>query len=195
MLGNHLIAPVLLATDLAAAREFYHEKPGLQIAREDENGIVFKVRRQHPPGRDQEHGRDRRPADSGSVAGQRHPRRGGRTPRPRRQGRGLRNPGAETEDGIADTGFAWAAWIIDPATNALGILQIKEWPSDERSLPGLHTWPPGSRTCSSGRPASLLDSGRGPRRSNALCCRRCQGSRRVLFAGGSDGGVACVSAV
>ena len=42
MLGNHLIAPVLLATDLAATREFYHEKLGLQIAREDENGIVFK---------------------------------------------------------------------------------------------------------------------------------------------------------
>jgi hypothetical protein len=28
--------------------------------------------------------------------------------------------------GIADIGFAWAAWIIDPATSALGILQIKE---------------------------------------------------------------------
>jgi len=26
---------------------------------------------------------------------------------------------------IADIGFAWAAWIIDPATNALGILQTK----------------------------------------------------------------------
>jgi hypothetical protein len=27
---------------------------------------------------------------------------------------------------LADIGFAWAAWIIDPATNALGVLQIKE---------------------------------------------------------------------
>jgi hypothetical protein len=35
-------------------------------------------------------------------------------------------PGLKTEDGIADTGFAWAAWIIDPAANTLGILQIKE---------------------------------------------------------------------
>ena len=35
-------------------------------------------------------------------------------------------PGLKTEDGIADIGFAWAAWIIDPATNALGILQIKK---------------------------------------------------------------------
>jgi len=35
-------------------------------------------------------------------------------------------PGLKTEDGIADIGFASAAWIIDPATNVLGILQIKE---------------------------------------------------------------------
>ena len=35
-------------------------------------------------------------------------------------------PGLKTENGIADIGFAWAAWIIDPGMNALGILQIKE---------------------------------------------------------------------
>ena len=34
-------------------------------------------------------------------------------------------PGLKTEAGIADIGFAWAAWIIDPGKNALGILQIK----------------------------------------------------------------------
>ena len=27
-------------------------------------------------------------------------------------------PGPKTEDGIADIGFAWAAWIIDPGMNA-----------------------------------------------------------------------------
>ena len=42
LLGNHPVTPVLLATDLAAAREFYHGKLGLQIDREDENGIVFR---------------------------------------------------------------------------------------------------------------------------------------------------------
>jgi hypothetical protein len=35
-------------------------------------------------------------------------------------------PGLKTEDGIADIGFAWAAWIIDPGKNALGILQLKQ---------------------------------------------------------------------
>jgi hypothetical protein len=32
-------------------------------------------------------------------------------------------------DGIADMGYAWAAWIIDPSGNALAILQVKGAPS------------------------------------------------------------------
>jgi catechol 2,3-dioxygenase-like lactoylglutathione lyase family enzyme len=42
MLGEHPITPVLLAKDLAAAREFYHDKLGLEILTENENAIVFK---------------------------------------------------------------------------------------------------------------------------------------------------------
>jgi catechol 2,3-dioxygenase-like lactoylglutathione lyase family enzyme len=42
MLAEHPIAPVLLATDLAAAREFYHGKLGLPIMREDQSAIVFR---------------------------------------------------------------------------------------------------------------------------------------------------------
>ena len=34
-------------------------------------------------------------------------------------------PGLKTENGIADLGFALAAWIVDPGANALGILQLK----------------------------------------------------------------------
>ena len=34
-------------------------------------------------------------------------------------------PGVKTEDGIADMGFAWAAWFIDPGKNAVGIVQPK----------------------------------------------------------------------
>ena len=34
-------------------------------------------------------------------------------------------PGLKTESGIADIGFAHAAWIVDPHGNALGILQLK----------------------------------------------------------------------
>ena len=35
-------------------------------------------------------------------------------------------PGLKTEDGIADLGFAWMAWIIDPGKNALGIMQLND---------------------------------------------------------------------
>jgi hypothetical protein len=39
MLGDHPIHPVLLAKDLAAAREFYHDKLGLEILMEDDDAI------------------------------------------------------------------------------------------------------------------------------------------------------------
>ena len=72
MLEDHPVHPVLLAKDLAAAREFYHDKVGLEILMENDD-----------------------------------------------------LPGLETEDGIADIGFALFAWIIDPGKNALGIMQLK----------------------------------------------------------------------
>jgi hypothetical protein len=34
-------------------------------------------------------------------------------------------PGLKTHDGIADIGFAWMAWCIDPANNCVGLIQLK----------------------------------------------------------------------
>jgi hypothetical protein len=34
-------------------------------------------------------------------------------------------PGLKTVDGIADVGFALAAWLIDPHGNSIGLLQFK----------------------------------------------------------------------
>jgi hypothetical protein len=34
-------------------------------------------------------------------------------------------PDLKTENGIADVGFAWMAWIIDPGKNALAIMHRK----------------------------------------------------------------------
>jgi hypothetical protein len=34
-------------------------------------------------------------------------------------------PGLKTQDGIADIGFAWMAWFIDPAKNCVGLIQLK----------------------------------------------------------------------
>ena len=126
MLGNHPIAPVLLATDLATAREFYHGKLGLQIVREDENAIVFRcggsthldLTKSTVGTADQQTQAAWQVSDIRAEVAE-------------LRARGVKvedydTPGLKTEDGIADIGFAWAAWIIDPATNALGLLQIKE---------------------------------------------------------------------
>jgi catechol 2,3-dioxygenase-like lactoylglutathione lyase family enzyme len=126
MLGNHPIAPVLLATDLATAREFYHGKLGLQIVREDENAIVFRcggsthldLTKSTVGTADQQTQAAWQVSDIRAEVAE-------------LRARGVKvedydTPGLKTEDGIADIGFAWAAWIIDPGTNALGLLQIKE---------------------------------------------------------------------
>src|SRR5215831_2029137 len=36
MLGDHLVFPILLSTDMAASRAFYRDALGLQLLREDE---------------------------------------------------------------------------------------------------------------------------------------------------------------
>ncbi len=126
MLGEHPIAPVLLAKDLAAARKFYHDKLGLQIVREDENAIVFRcgsgtrldVTKSTVGTADQQTQAAWQVSDIRAEVAE-------------LRARGIKiedydTPGLKTEDGIADIGFARAAWIIDPGTNALGILQIKE---------------------------------------------------------------------
>jgi catechol 2,3-dioxygenase-like lactoylglutathione lyase family enzyme len=126
MLGEHPITPVLLATDLPAMREFYHRKLGLQIVREDENAIVFRcgagthldVTKSTVGTADQQTQAAWQVSDIRAEVAE-------------LRARGIKvedydTPGLKTEDGIADIGFAWAAWIIDPGTNALGILQVKE---------------------------------------------------------------------
>src|SRR5215475_15133529 len=118
MLGNHPIAPVLLATDLAAAREFYHGKLGLPIIREDENAIVFRcgggthldVTKSTVGTADQQTQAAWQVSDIRAEVAE-------------LRARGVKvedydTPGPKTEDGIADIGFAWAAWIIDPGMNA-----------------------------------------------------------------------------
>jgi len=126
MLGDHPIAPVLLAWDLAAAREFWHGKLGLLIEKEDQNAIVFRcgggthldVTKSSTGTAGQQTQAAWQVSDiRAEVAELRI--------------RGIKvedydTPALKTEDGIADTGSAWAAWIIDPGMNALGILQIKE---------------------------------------------------------------------
>jgi catechol 2,3-dioxygenase-like lactoylglutathione lyase family enzyme len=126
MLGEHPITPVLLAKDLAAAREFYHDGLGLEILTENENAIVFKCGGgTHLDVTESTVGT----ADSQTQASWQVTNIRAEVAELRTRGVKVEDydlPGLKTEDGIADIGFAWAAWIIDPGKNALSILQLKE---------------------------------------------------------------------
>jgi catechol 2,3-dioxygenase-like lactoylglutathione lyase family enzyme len=125
ILGNYPITPVLLAKDLNAAREFYHDKLGLEILTENEAAIVFRCG-----------GGTHLDVTSSTVGTADEQTQASwqvddiRAEVAELRARGVQvedydMPGLKTDDGIADLGFAWAAWIIDPGKNALGILQIK----------------------------------------------------------------------
>src|SRR5215468_4733127 len=126
MLGEHPIHPVLLATDLATAKDFYYGKLGLEILDESEAAIVFGC------------GSGTQLAVTKSTTGTADTQtQAGWTVKDIRaevaelRSRGVKVeeydlPGLKTQDGVADIGFAWAAFIVDPGKNALGILQIKQ---------------------------------------------------------------------
>jgi catechol 2,3-dioxygenase-like lactoylglutathione lyase family enzyme len=125
MLGEHPITPVLLAKDLAAAREFYHDRVGLEILTESDDAIVFKcgggthldVTKSTVGTADEQTQASWQVQDLRAEVAE-------------LRSRGVEvqeydMPGLKTEDGIADLGFAWMAWIIDPGGNALAIMQLK----------------------------------------------------------------------
>jgi catechol 2,3-dioxygenase-like lactoylglutathione lyase family enzyme len=126
VLGDHRIHPVLLATDLAAARDFYHDQLGLEILSESEAAITFRCGggTQLSVTKSTTGTADTQTQASWYVSDVR-----AEVAELRSRGVKVEDydlPGLQTHDGIADIGFAWAAWIIDPGKNALGILQVKD---------------------------------------------------------------------
>ena len=126
MLGDHPIHPVLLATDLAAARDFYHDRLGLEILSESGAAITFRCGggTQLSVTKSTTGTADTQTQASWYVSDVR-----AEVAELRSRGVKVEDydlPGLQTHDGIADIGFAWAAWIIDPGKNALGILQVKQ---------------------------------------------------------------------
>lgn len=133
MLGDHLVFPILLSTDLAKSREFYHDTLGLEILRQDEERIIFRC------------GSGSQLAVTRSTTGtsDTQTQLAWRVSDLRAELADLRARGVRIEayaapdpvtdaDGIADMGFAWAAWIIDPSRNVLGIVQPKRTPGELR---------------------------------------------------------------
>jgi catechol 2,3-dioxygenase-like lactoylglutathione lyase family enzyme len=126
MLGNHRIHPVLLSTDLSATRTFYHDKLGLEILVERQGeaiefrcggGTKLAVTKSTTG-----------TADSQTQLGWEVDDLQAELAELRTRGVTVEEydlPGFKTENGIADFGFAWMAFIIDPSQNALAILQHK----------------------------------------------------------------------
>jgi catechol-2,3-dioxygenase len=126
VLGEQPIDVMLLATDLAAGRDFYAVKIGLEVLIETEEFLAFAC------------GGDSRLVITKSSVGSREQQ----TKASWRVGdivaevaelrsRGIEieeydEPGLKMSDGVADVGFALAAWFVDPAGNTLGLLQFKD---------------------------------------------------------------------
>ena len=126
MLGDSPINPVLLSTDLSDARHFYHDQLGLEILSESEEEIDFRC------------GGGTHLAVTKSTTGTADSQtqvawevQDLRAELAELRARGVTIEeydmlGLKTEDGIADIGFAWMSWIIDPGKNALAIMQRKK---------------------------------------------------------------------
>jgi catechol 2,3-dioxygenase-like lactoylglutathione lyase family enzyme len=123
MLIEHPVDVMLLSTDLAVARSFYEDKLGLEVVLADEQFLTFAC------------GGDSRLVVTSSTVG---------TPDEATKAswrvrdivaevatlraRGvevLDLPDLNTVDGVADIGFALAAWFVDPDRNSLSLLQLR----------------------------------------------------------------------
>jgi catechol 2,3-dioxygenase-like lactoylglutathione lyase family enzyme len=125
MLGEYPIDVVLLAPDLEASKVFYANKVGLKILSDAPGGVTFQcggeshlvISKSSVGTKDEQTQASWRVKDvRGEVA------------ELRRRGVKLEEydmPGLKTVDGIADIGFAFIAWFIDPGKNCVGMIQIK----------------------------------------------------------------------
>jgi catechol-2,3-dioxygenase len=124
MLGSYPVDVMLLATDLGVARRFYEGTLGLPVLVADEQFVTFGC------------GGDSRLVVTKSTAGTgeaatkaswRVDDLAGEVAELRKRGVQIQDlPELGTVDGIADLGFALGAWLIDPANNWIGLLQLKE---------------------------------------------------------------------
>jgi catechol-2,3-dioxygenase len=124
MLGQNPLDVMLLATDLAAAKQFYGDRIGLDVLLDTEQFVTFRC------------GGDSRlvvtrsstgSADEATKASWRVTDIATQVADLRRRGVEIQDfPDLGTVDGVADVGFALAAWFVDPAGNSIGLLQFKE---------------------------------------------------------------------
>jgi catechol-2,3-dioxygenase len=126
MLADNPIDVMILATDLAVAREFYGDRIGLEVMIESDDFLTFRC------------GGDSRLVVTRSTAGTSEPqtKASWRVTDLAAEAAFLRShgveleeydgPGLKTVNGIADVGFALAGWLVDPHGNSIGLLQFKD---------------------------------------------------------------------
>jgi catechol-2,3-dioxygenase len=126
MLAEHPIDVMLLATDLAAAKDFYGAKLGLEVLIETDDFVTFRcggdsrlvvTKSSEGSSEDQTKASWRVSDVAAAVADLRI--------------RGVQVidydlPSLRTVDGVADVGFALTAWFMDPSGNTLGLMQFKD---------------------------------------------------------------------
>ena len=123
MLADHPVDVMLLATDLEMARQFYAGTLGLPVLLETGQFLTFRC------------GGDSRLVVTKSTTGtvDQATKASWRVSDIASEVAGLRARGVAIQDlpelgtvnGIADIGFALAAWFTDPHHNSIGILQLK----------------------------------------------------------------------
>jgi catechol 2,3-dioxygenase-like lactoylglutathione lyase family enzyme len=130
MLADAPVFTILLSTDMDRSREFYGDILGLPIASQNDERIVFRS------------GAGTQVVISRSTIGTRdtQTQAAWRVADIRAEVADLRARGVRIEqyeapdpvtdpDGIADMGFQWAAWFVDPSGNVLAIVQPKAPPT------------------------------------------------------------------
>jgi catechol-2,3-dioxygenase len=139
MLGRYPLDVMLLATDLEVTRSFYGDTIGLEVLMEDEQFLTFGC------------GGDSRLVVTKSTTGTREAVTkaswrvddlAGEVAWLQARGVQLQDlPELGTVDGIADIGFALAAWFVDPHDNWIGLLQLKDhgMQADVSDVPGSKT--------------------------------------------------------
>jgi catechol-2,3-dioxygenase len=129
MLAVYPIDVMLLATDLDVARAFYGKKIGLDIILDSDQFVTFRcggdsrlvVTKSNTGTADQATKASWRVADLAAEVAE-------------LRARGIEIddlPELNTVNGIADIGFAYAAWFTDPHRNSIGLLEFKASPGNE----------------------------------------------------------------
>jgi len=126
MLSEHPIDVMLTATDLGVVRQFYRDRVGLNVLIENDDFVTFRCggdsrlvfTRTSAASAEQQTKASWRVADVATEVAE-------------LRARGVDvvdydEPGLKTVDGVADVGFALSAWFVDPAGNAIGLLQFKD---------------------------------------------------------------------